>query len=241
VSACPYSKVFFNWATGKAEKCTYCAPLTGQGEQAVCFRNCPTGVFVSGPVLYDADRIHEVAAGEHGGGIDAIRELILDPNESSVAAAARRNGIPERSLEEATESPVYSSIVDWKIAHPLHPEFRTLPMFFYIPPVGPILRGGQETGERLSDSPAEVLKERHSDSEMLSQLFSAERPSEIELSLKRLLAIRAHRVALSGEGQDTKVAERWLTEAGLDAGDADRIAEAFKIGSVLERGTEFED
>ena len=32
VSACPYKKVYFNWKTNKAEKCTFCFPRI----EAVC-------------------------------------------------------------------------------------------------------------------------------------------------------------------------------------------------------------
>jgi nitrate reductase beta subunit len=28
--------------------------------------------------------------------------------------------------------------MDWKVAFPLHPEYRTLPMVWYIPPLSPI-------------------------------------------------------------------------------------------------------
>ena len=28
--------------------------------------------------------------------------------------------------------------VDWKVALPLHPEYRTLPMVWYVPPLSPI-------------------------------------------------------------------------------------------------------
>jgi len=28
--------------------------------------------------------------------------------------------------------------IDWKVAFPLHPEFRTLPMVWYVPPLSPI-------------------------------------------------------------------------------------------------------
>ena len=30
-------------------------------------------------------------------------------------------------------------ITDWKIALPLHPEYRTMPMVWYIPPLSPIM------------------------------------------------------------------------------------------------------
>ena len=28
--------------------------------------------------------------------------------------------------------------MDWKVAFPLHPEYRTLPMVWYVPPLSPI-------------------------------------------------------------------------------------------------------
>ena len=31
-----------------------------------------------------------------------------------------------------------STAVDWKVALPLHPEYRTLPMVWYVPPLSPI-------------------------------------------------------------------------------------------------------
>ena len=45
---------------------------------------------------------------------------------------------PENWLEAARRSPVYKMAMDWKIAFPLHPEYRTLPMVWYVPPLSPI-------------------------------------------------------------------------------------------------------
>ena len=42
-------------------------------------------------------------------------------------------------IEAAQKSPVYQFVKKWGIALPLHPEFRTLPMLFYVPPLGPVL------------------------------------------------------------------------------------------------------
>jgi len=36
------------------------------------------------------------------------------------------------------QSPVYKMAVEWKVALPLHPEYRTLPMVWYVPPLSPI-------------------------------------------------------------------------------------------------------
>eukprot|EP01030_Chromulinospumella_sphaerica_P034319 gene34319-biopygen8430 len=47
---------------------------------------------------------------------------------SPVIAEARKHGIPESWIESAQKSPVYKMAMEWKIAFPLHPEYRTLPM-----------------------------------------------------------------------------------------------------------------
>jgi hypothetical protein len=41
-------------------------------------------------------------------------------------------------MDAARNSPVYKMAVDWKVALPLHPEYRTLPMVWYVPPLSPI-------------------------------------------------------------------------------------------------------
>jgi nitrate reductase / nitrite oxidoreductase, beta subunit len=55
-----------------------------------------------------------------------------------VIEQARADGIPDNWLEAARDSPVYKMAVDWKVALPLHPEYRTLPMVWYVPPLSPI-------------------------------------------------------------------------------------------------------
>ena len=39
-SACPYKKVYFNWDTGKAEKCINCFPRTETGQCMACAHSC---------------------------------------------------------------------------------------------------------------------------------------------------------------------------------------------------------
>ena len=66
--------------------------------------------------------------------VDAQREMILDPFDPEVIRQARKDGIDDDVIESAQKSPVYKYVKQWKIALPLHPEFRTLPMLFYVPP-----------------------------------------------------------------------------------------------------------
>ena len=57
VSSCPYKKVFYNWESGKAEKCTACYPRWESGLPTVCSESCVGRIRFNGIVLYDADRI----------------------------------------------------------------------------------------------------------------------------------------------------------------------------------------
>lgn len=63
--------------------------------------------------------------------------VFLDPRDPAVIRQAEKDGIPHQFLTAAWNSPVYTLISDWKLALPLHPEFRTMPMAWYIPPASP--------------------------------------------------------------------------------------------------------
>ncbi len=39
--------------------------------------------------------------------------------------------------QRSQKLPVYKMAIDWKIAFPIRPEFRTLPMVWYVPPLSP--------------------------------------------------------------------------------------------------------
>ncbi len=64
--------------------------------------------------------------------------MFLNPNDPAVIEEALKQGIPHNVIEAAQKSPVYKLAMDWKLALPLHPEYRTLPMVWYVPPLSPI-------------------------------------------------------------------------------------------------------
>lgn len=139
VSACPYKKIYYNWKTGKSEKCIFCYPRIESGMPTICSETCTGRIRYLGVMLYDADRIEESAAAENPEDLyETQLSMFLDPNDPEVQAAAEREGIPHAWIEAAKSSPVYKMAIDWKVAFPLHPEFRTLPMVWYIPPMSPI-------------------------------------------------------------------------------------------------------
>jgi nitrate reductase beta subunit len=139
VSGCPYKKIYYNWKSGKAEKCIFCYPRIEAGQPTVCSETCVGRIRYLGVLLYDADRIQEAASVERDKDLyQAQLDIFLDPNDPKVIAQARKDGIPDNWLEAARKSPVYKMAVDWKVALPLHPEYRTLPMVWYVPPLSPI-------------------------------------------------------------------------------------------------------
>ena len=56
VAACPYKKTYFNWKTGKSEKCILCFPRLETGQAPACFHSCVGRIRYLGILLYDADQ-----------------------------------------------------------------------------------------------------------------------------------------------------------------------------------------
>lgn len=139
VSACPYKKVYYNWHSGKSEKCIFCYPRIESGQTTVCSETCVGRIRSVGVILYDADKIIEVASVKNVEDLyEKQLEMFLNPNDEIIEKEALKQGISEAWLNAAKRSPIYKMAVDWKIALPLHPEYRTLPMVWYIPPLSPI-------------------------------------------------------------------------------------------------------
>ena len=144
VSGCPYKKIYYNWSSGKSEKCIFCYPRIEAGQPTVCSETCVGRIRYLGVVLYDADRIEEAASVPNEQDLyEAQLGIFLNPNDPAVIAQARADGIADNWLEGARRSPVYKMAMEWKVAFPLHPEYRTLPMVWYVPPLSPIQSAAQ--------------------------------------------------------------------------------------------------
>lgn len=139
ISGCPYKKTYYNWSTGKSEKCILCYPRLETGQAPACFHSCVGRIRYLGLILYDADRIQEAALADDMELVAAQRRIIQDPFDPFIIAAARANGVTDQQIAAAQNSPVYKFAKKWELALPLHPEFRTLPMLFYVPPMLPVL------------------------------------------------------------------------------------------------------
>ncbi|HTO98301.1 MAG TPA: nitrate reductase subunit beta [Myxococcales bacterium] len=228
VSACPYKKVFQNWSTGKSEKCIFCYPRLEAGEAPACFHTCVGRIRYLGVLLYDADLLLSVCARPDSGLVEAQRAMILDPRDPGVQARARDAGVSEAQLEAARRSPVYRWVKEWGLALPLHPEYRTLPMLFYVPPLLPVLGGGEDG---IFGSPAAArLPIRY-----LASLFSAGNTSLVETALRRLMAVRAHRRAREVGDVPAAAAASALQESGLTEKQAEEIFRLTSLAPMSER------
>ncbi len=98
-------------------------------------------------ILYDADRVAEAASvKDEKALLEAQKSVMLDPHDPEVIAAARESGIPEDWLEAARRSPIHKLIFEYGVALPLHPEYRTMPMVWYVPPLSPVVDVLTNTG-----------------------------------------------------------------------------------------------
>jgi len=209
VSGCPYKKIYYNWSSGKSEKCTFCFPRIEAGQPTVCSETCVGRIRYLGVLLYDADRIEEAASTPDEKDLyEQQLSLFLDPNDPEIIAEARKQGIPEDWIKSAQKSPVYKMAMDWKVAFPLHPEYRTLPMVWYVPPLSP-LQSAAEAGKIGWDGELPDVKSMRIPVRYLSNLLTAGKDEPVINGLERMLAMRSYMRSKTVDGViNEAVAER---------------------------------
>lgn len=228
VSGCPYKKVYFNWKTGRSEKCIFCYPRIEAGLPTLCAETCVGRIRYIGVLLYDADRIKEAAS--HDDDLKVYpgqTAIFLDPHDVEVQAAARSSGIPESYLEAAKASPVYKLAVAWRLAFPPHPEFRTLPMVWYVPPLSPLLPTADKTA-----STAGLLNAMRIPVAYLANLLTAGDEAPIRLALQRLLALRSYMRSVRVDRQPD---HRVLEDAAMAAPMAEEMYRLLALAKYPER------
>ena len=195
ISGCPYKKIYYNWSSGKAEKCTFCYPRIEAGQPTVCSETCVGRLRYIGLMLYDADKVLAAASTEDDQGLyEAQREVFLDPHDPEVIREAEKAGIARDWIDAAQRSPIYALINTYKVALPLHPEYRTMPMVWYIPPLSPVVDVVQETGEDAEDKGNlfAAIDALRISVEYLAELFTAGDVAPVDAVLKKLAAMRCY-------------------------------------------------
>ncbi|MBR1579878.1 MAG: nitrate reductase subunit beta [Selenomonadaceae bacterium] len=185
IPSCPYKKIYFNWKSNKAEKCTLCYPRLENGLPTVCSDTCVGRIRFMGILFYDADKVLDAASTPDPKNIYGnLLDVILDPHDRTIQDAAKDAGISDAWIRAAEVSPVYKIIKQWKLALPLHPEYRTLPMVWYIPPLSPIAKR-VEADVYLPDAQSMRIP-----LEYLASLFSGGNVDVVAKTVQRLLDMR---------------------------------------------------
>jgi nitrate reductase beta subunit len=232
VSGCPYKKIYYNWQSGKAEKCIFCYPRIEAGQPTVCSETCVGRIRYLGVMLYDADRIGEAASVERDRDLyQAQLDVFLDPNDPRVIAQARADGVPDAWLEAAKKSPVWKMAMEWKVALPLHPEYRTLPMVWYVPPLSPI-SAAANAGQIGVKGEIPDVSQLRIPLQYLANLLTAGDTKPVERALERMLAMRAYQRAKHVEQrQNLEV----LKEAGLTVAGVEEMYQVMAIANYEDR------
>ncbi len=232
VSGCPYKKIYYNWQTGKAEKCIFCYPRIESGQPTVCSETCVGRIRYLGVLLYDADRIADAASVEHEANLySAQLQIFLDPNDPKIIAQARADGIPDAWLEAARNSPVYKMAVDWKVALPLHPEYRTLPMVWYVPPLSPI-NAAANAGHLGSNGEIPDVAQLRIPVQYLANLLTAGDPAPVERALERMLAMRGYLRTRHVDGRENADI---LEQVGMSRAEVEEMYRVMAIANYEDR------
>ena len=218
--------------------------------------SCVGRIRYLGVLLYDASKIEAAASADDKNLINSQLDIILDPFDEKVIEAAKLNGIADSTLHSARFSPVYKFVKEWKLALPLHPEFRTLPMLFYVPPLLPVMATVKKVDNTAQQDKMHPVAKKWDDNwlydtstkelwgtldqirfplKYIANLFSAGDEELIKEKWKKLMAVRIHRRKVTvGDISDEKVAET-LLDAGMTAETADAIYALTSLPKFEER------
>ena len=190
VASCPSGAMY-----KREEDGIFCYPRVEVGLPTVCSETCVGRLRYIGPILYDADRVLEAASvPDPRELLEAQLGVLLDPADPEVLSAARSSGIPEDWLEAARRSPIHALLKRFRVALPLHPEFRTLPMVWYVPPLSPVVDVLRDTGNDGEDASNlfGAIDALRIPIQYLAELFSAGDPAPVRAVLQRLAAMRSY-------------------------------------------------
>ncbi|CAM4235132.1 MAG: nitrate reductase subunit beta [Paenibacillus macerans] len=235
MNGCPYHKVYYNWNTHKAEKCNFCYPRTEAGLATICSETCVGRIRYIGVVMYDADRVKAAASAEEPQGLyESQLGVFLDPFDPEVIKEARRTGITDAWIDAAQRSPVYKLAMKWKVALPLHPEYRTLPMVWYVPPLSPIMNHIEED-ELQTDMYIPAVDQMRIPLEYLASLLTAGDTKVIRRVLLKMTAMRVLMRDRAVGGLDELKRSKLLGEAETSVEEIEEMARLFAVAKHNER------
>src|SRR5699024_5294721 len=150
-------------------------------------------------LVYDADRGLEAASTPDPKELyEAQCDLFLDPNDPEVIEQARKDGIKEDWIEAAQNSPVNKLANQHKLAFPLHPEYRTLTMVWYVQRLSPIMNYFEgKDSIKNPDMIFPAIEEMRIPIQYLANMLTAGDTETVKGSLQRMAMMRSYMRALS--------------------------------------------
>ena len=227
--------------TGKSEKCILCFPRIETGQPPMCFQACVGGVDFCylGPLLYDLDRVAEIANTEDEKQLVAAhRTIILDPFDPKIIAEAKRQGISDDwldALQAFARLQDGQGVGDCAAAAPRVPHAPEPVLHPAREPGGDCKEHhrGRNTMDMVDGGTVlPSLKEFRIPIEYLARLLAAGNTSEVEKALLRQLAVREFRRRERVEGKtDASVLEK----VGLTVAQARHIHRLLALAHFHER------
>ncbi|MBW2190057.1 MAG: hypothetical protein JRG93_10805 [Deltaproteobacteria bacterium] len=189
-------------------------------------------------------QIESVASSDEESLVDQQMNMILDPFDPEVIAAAKANGVADSTIDAAQYSPTYKFVKTWGLALPLHPEFRTLPMLFYVPPLLPVMASVRDVSNEAQQEKLNPIAKQWPDNwlydtsteeifgtidqarfplEYMANLFSAGDTSKVKERIMKLMAVRIYRRHKTVGDISEEKSNEALSTAGLTPELADAI------------------
>src|SRR3990167_9959384 len=121
--------------------------------------------------------------------------------------------------------------MEWKVAFPLHPEYRTLPMVWYIPPLSPI-QAAAESGKMGMNGIIPDTKSLRIPVKYLANLLTAGKEAPVVAALDRMLAMRAYMRSKSVEGVENLTV---LKQVGMTKAEVEDMYHIMAIANYEDR------
>ena len=201
VSGCPYKKIYYNWESGKSEKCTFCYPRIESGQPTVCSETCVGRIRYLGVVLYDADAIEAAASTENEQDLyQAQLDIFLEPARPGGAgdgAGRRRAAGLDRGGEALAGLQDGDGLEDRlpaasRVPHPADGLVRAAAQ-------SPI-QNAAEAGQIGHDGEMPDVRSLRIPVRYLANLLTAGKEAPIVTALERMLAMRGYMRAKTIDG-----------------------------------------
>jgi nitrate reductase beta subunit len=121
--------------------------------------------------------------------------------------------------------------VQWKVALPLHPEYRTLPMVWYVPPLSPI-SAAANAGQLGANGAIPDVHQLRIPVKYLANLMTAGDTAPVVRALERLLAMRAYQ---RDRHVEQRINHEVLQQVGLGAAEVEEMYQVMAIADYEDR------